>query len=180
MRSGFTLIEVLVTLAIVSLFTMASMGVVARLTRDQVTAGERIKTTSSREAIRRLLEADVVHADRFRNLADGVELKGCFAITASGLRVEHVPATVRYQIRRVDRASWLVRIQQTGDGEPFVERVSGDVYAVRLIGRRRDTNAAPNSADIDIWRDVGAVMNVDIAGESGKGVAFAVLTGQGS
>ena len=89
-----------------------------------------------------------------------------------------MPATVRYQIRRVDRASWLVRIQQTGDGEPFVERVSGDVYAVRLVGRRRD--AAPNSADIGIWRNISAVMNVDIAGESGKGVAFAVLTGQGS
>ena len=110
-RTGLTLIELLATLAIATLLLGATLVVLAAMGRAERADIGRHETAFAPERLREILTIDLEHARRCRVDAGGVTLQTLARLRRTDLELEHVPTTVRYEVRRVGQESWLVRVQ---------------------------------------------------------------------
>jgi prepilin-type N-terminal cleavage/methylation domain-containing protein len=130
-RKGMTLIEVMLTLAIVSILTVAALRVTVNISRAHGLERAQDSALTLESRLDELLRMDVVHADGCRQLDDGFELRSLSAIDYDSLRLAHLPVTIKYEIRQIAGLSWLVR-RQRYQGKMFNELVCSGVYEVSL------------------------------------------------
>ena len=132
-RRALTLIEVMATVAIVSVLMVSVMRITARLARSQAAA--RIGQDAVPEShLRRLLEADVCHAERYGRPADG---DGFALVTRNAatesMEFEHVPTRVEYRLFNADDCSYLIRRQETSEGKVSTEIVCRGAVSIGLV-----------------------------------------------
>ena len=132
-RKGMTLIEIMLTLVIVSILTVAAMRVTISISRAHAIEQTQDDDAALRPRINELLGVDVRHAGLWRRTSDGFELRSLASIDYDSLRLAHLPVTVRYETRQIGGLSWLVRTQ-TSNGRVFNELVCADVAGVDLKG----------------------------------------------
>ena len=126
-----TLIEVMLTLVIVSILTVAALRVTIDISRAQGLE-QRLDSDSALESrLDELLRMDVGHADGCRRTSEGLELRCLSAIDYKSLELGHLPVTVRYEVRKSGGISWLVRRQEY-QGKVFNELVCSGVSAVGM------------------------------------------------
>jgi len=129
-----TLAELLAALAIASALMVAALTTTTGVSRS-VLAVQKLQDRASLEAgLRGLLEADVSHAYGYRTTEKGIGLQTLARLDQKGLELEHIDSTVTYEVRKVDRESWLVRTQLSQANQPATELVCRGVRAIRLEG----------------------------------------------
>jgi len=136
-RKGITLIEVLLTLTIVSILSVAAMRVTIRISRADRVEQARDSISELTPRLNELLRMDAVHATGYRTSREGFELQSLSALDYDSLRLSHLPATVRYKVRSIGGVSWLVRTQ-SGRGGVLNELVCPGVSRVALDSPDRD------------------------------------------
>lgn len=131
-RAGLTLIELLASLAIVSVVAVASLSVATRLAKSAAHDRTASRYERTAAALSRLIELDLAHAEGYRITDEGIELAARAALDPATRAVDHVPARVTYAVRLVAETPWLVRIQRIGSGEPTAEPVCSGVTALSI------------------------------------------------
>jgi len=144
MRHGFTLIELVIALAITALVCLGALSATAALARSGDALQRRSRTADFREALGPLLRHDLQHARRLAAAGDGIELNVSSALDPASLTVDHVPATVRYEIRHHGQSTWLVRRQTSPLVPDSTALVCPGVNSLtmQLIGRDGQATAA--------------------------------------
>lgn len=126
-----TLIEVMLTLAIVSILTVAAMRVTINISRAHALERTQDRASALEPRLDELLRMDTGHADGWRRTSEGFELRSLSAIDYDSLRLAHLPVTVRYEVRQIGGVSWLIRRQEY-QGKAFNELVCSGVSEVGL------------------------------------------------
>lgn len=132
-RGGFTLIEALVSTALMALLLVAVMQIVATIGRDR-----RSVAASARPAddIITLLRWDLANAHSARFGPDRLTLTGHGALSRRTLAASHGPVRITYELLPIAGRKWLVR-RQAGAAEPsaepaWSELIASDVAAFAL------------------------------------------------
>lgn len=145
-QHGLTLIELTVTLAIVSMLTATSLAVVAKLSRiGRVDAGQ-LTADSLRDRLTALLSPELVHIQQFRNTLTGFTMDTLSAIDPKTMQRQHRPITVAYDIVTVGERRWLVRRQTENIIPAFTELVARGISDIHIQDATSD-----EPADLDTW-----------------------------
>jgi len=131
-KNAFTLVEILVALAIVGLLSTACLAVLTRLNR----AGAEAETLPSRtarlkSALVRAMADDLLHAGRFRAVEGGFEIQTTHWLSHDDLTRRHQPTAVRYTAIAAGGRSVLVRRQESAD-KTCTELVAAGVAGVAV------------------------------------------------
>ena len=151
-----TLVEVAAALAIAALLAVAAMQTVTRLARASARNRDLASGPSRTLALRELLATDLGHAQRVRLTRTGFELQTFARLAPGSMALEHLRATVAYEVRTVGPATWLLRTQTADGARPLVELVARDVRAVAL---KADGRTQPRK---DRWCGVPDAMTVTV------------------
>jgi prepilin-type N-terminal cleavage/methylation domain-containing protein len=133
-HKGLTLVELMVTLAIVGLLVTASFGVVGAMARSQAAALSTDGPGPSEARLRALVLDDLTHADRYREVPGGLELELHAMIDPATLDRRHTASTVSYRIVRLGTTPWLVRSQQVAGQDTLTELAGPAIQKVALEG----------------------------------------------
>ena len=136
---GLTLVELIVTMALVSMLLSASLGLVTRLMGRHRKALTQNRYETTRNRLGRLLEIDVRHAWRCRVVSNGLELRTKSTLADETMEVRLIPATVVYETVTIDGVPWLVRTQRIGQSPPGRELVCSGVEKILFYGPRQRT-----------------------------------------
>ena len=154
-RRGFTLIEIMVALAIAAMLSMAAMAVVANLARSQAASKRTEGAAFMKTGLRRLLATDVDHADRYRVLPNGIELHSRAAIDPASLEVRHFESVIGYKTIELGADVWLVREQQSEMSGMLTELASKGVKTISIEPINQDNTPLPNNMRGPATRSVG-------------------------
>jgi len=130
---GFTLIELMATLALTSLIVASVLPVTVSLSRSQALAQRMSDTASRITSLRRLLALDLSNAEKYKPAGQGLVVATHAALKPDTLALQHLDATVRYEVRRIGTTGWLVRVQESALGGKLVERVCSGVRAIQIV-----------------------------------------------
>jgi prepilin-type N-terminal cleavage/methylation domain-containing protein len=148
-KRALTLVELLVSLSIAAMLAVAALQATASLARsERVLRREAERPEHLRAALETVVGADLIHAHHFRETAGGFAVQTHGRLAPGTLRLEHVPAEVTYQVRKVAERPYLVRLQRAADQEDLVELAAAGVRQVRLVP------AKPVNANAEGWRPI--------------------------
>ena len=166
-QTGLTLVELMVTLAIVSILAVAALTVVTDLRRVEGMESRRQAEATALAPLGELIEWDVAHATHYRPAPGRVLLETQASLDATTLERRHLPATVEYTLREVGPRRWLVRIQRPqASGAALAELVARDVGGVRIELVDPPPDAAP--ANPDEWQPLSAVVAITVTPDGGN------------
>ena len=72
---------------------------------------------------------DILHADKYRQTTDGIEMQLRASLNKENLTLKHEPSTVAYEIRQIGGKNWLIRTQRQGS-DAWSELVAMDVITI--------------------------------------------------
>jgi prepilin-type N-terminal cleavage/methylation domain-containing protein len=166
-NKGITLIEIMFTLAIVSMLTVASLNITINLAAAQ--RGDRkIHVASASDVqLRELFRIDLAHMHEYRIREAGLQFR-TRAILNEDLEIRHLPAVIDYEIRRIDERAWLLR-NQTCNRRTMTELVCPDVKTVSLktVGGADDSPEA--HAQMIQWRPLPKTTTIVVEFEDRPG-----------
>ncbi len=125
---GLTLVEILLALAITGLLLAAALQVTTSAARNTPENYDD-NDPSARTQLRRLLRNDILHADRYRQIRDGVEMQLHSCLDKDSLAMKHLPSTVLYETHKIGDKFWLIRTQSRG-GDIWSELVASDIRII--------------------------------------------------
>ncbi len=174
LTTGLTLIELMVTLAIVGLLMTATLGVVTNLSRAERVGVRSHQTALLRTKLRPLLARDIGHAGHHSRAAKGFGLRSQAALDPKTMGLRHWGSEVTYEVRTIGPDRWLVRTQKLGDGSTFTELVCTGVRAIALR-----TSMDSGGASIGRWRQLSeaVTITVDLGGDSEEPIEMTFHTG---
>lgn len=114
-RSGMTAVEVLVASLLSALLMVAVMGTMRGLKAHERALELRDATESWQRSFAHILEHDLSNAREMRVSPEFLELRGIKASKDGLAENVWLPVTVRYEIRKTDNQSWLVRSEKQGN-----------------------------------------------------------------
>lgn len=155
--SGLTLIELIAALAIVSLLMAVALRVATQLARRQDALQRPGGGSGLRERLGAVLEADFVHARRYRSGPSGLAVMTQASLDGRTMAMEHLPTEVTYLVRKIGSISWLLRRQKLPRGGSFTEAVCSGVRDIRIASA--DGARAPSP---DQWKMLPAAVNVTV------------------
>ncbi len=162
---GFTLIELMASLAITAMLAAGTLVVVANLAADQVTI-RRTRESVWPDDLQAMLELDLRQARHYRTTADGFELHTYTCIEGAPSRLRRLPVRVRYQTAGSDDGpSCLLRIQRFAHEEPRRDLVAcgvNDIY----VGKPRGDDSRP--AVTGSWVSLGTEETVTVVRTDGS------------
>lgn len=172
-RTGLTLIELAGAIAISGLLLAGALAAVSRLARSEKLLAGRETGQSEAQLLRNVMEADVLHAERYQAAGGGVALRTRCWLDPSTMELEHIQSTVVYGVRKLAGQSWLVRTQQTGIRKPAAELVLAGVRSVELQEEGLRGKPSPMPAQ---WAEVPdrAIITVRLEGRGDPACAFAI------
>ena len=112
MKKGFTLVEVMLTLAIVSTVLAISMNLLSSQNKKLQENLAEFKNSSKFDKVKRILSHDIRATKRIRSVDNGFEINTFSHIRNSDLEVKLIPTIVRYEIVKTECGSWLTRSQK--------------------------------------------------------------------
>lgn len=193
-QAGFTLIEIVVALAISAMLAIAAMGVVAGLARSERAQGRSRSRESLEAGMRGLLARDIRQADQYRTTQDGIELHTWQALDPATLDGLHLESVVGYKVAETSRHMWLVREQKSEIGGNLTELVCRGVTAVRLdasvtdnttllpaaSGKAPPAAAAAKPQDDGKWKKMppAVTFTVEFNGEPPEMIGYRFTRGQ--
>jgi prepilin-type N-terminal cleavage/methylation domain-containing protein len=162
-RNGLTLIELLVTLAIMGMLTVTALGVAGRLARreKQYRDDNQRDFVEAEAGLRRLLALDLPHAARLRNRPGGFDLKSRSRLRSQTLELQHLSAEIFYdvEVSKTDATPRLVRTQKTPDGLIAKDLAWVGVSSIRITS----VGGRTIGADVDEqWQGGGGTLGVEI------------------
>jgi prepilin-type N-terminal cleavage/methylation domain-containing protein len=161
---GFTLIELMASLAITALLATGTLLVVANLAADQATA-QRAGESASPDDLQAMLELDLRQARHYRTTAGGFELHTYTCIEGDPSRLRRLPVLVRYEAAGGETGpSCLLRIQSFDKQPPRRDLVACGVKDI-YIGRPRKDGDRP--AVTGSWISLGASETITVARDNG-------------
>lgn len=156
---GFTLIEMMASLAITAMLAAGTLVVVANLAADQAAARQAGESVSP-DNLRDMLELDLRQARHYRTTADGFELHTYTCIEGAPSRLRRLPVLVRYQTAGSDDGpSCLLRIQSFGKEPPRRDLVACGVKDI-YVGKPRGDDSRP--AVTGSWVSLGTEETVTV------------------
>ncbi len=141
------MIELMVTLAIASLLTMAAFAVTANLWRSQQAAQEDHDQAMLRQRLQDILRVDLCQMQNWQVTDKGIALQSMVALSEKDMDVRHLPVTVYYEILPAGSGTVLVRRQMIGTDQQ-TNIVCPDVQSIRLEAKTRQENPGPPAS----WR----------------------------
>jgi prepilin-type N-terminal cleavage/methylation domain-containing protein len=163
-RHGFTLIEMMASLAITALLATGTLLVVANLAADQATARQAGESVSP-DNLRGMLQLDLRQARHYRTTAGGFELHTYTCIEGAPSRLRRLPVLVRYEaIVSQNGPSCLLRIQSFGKEPPRRDLVACGVKDI-YIGKPGRDNTRPTVTGS--WISLGANETVTVVRTNG-------------
>jgi len=153
-NNAFTLIELMLTLAIVSLLTLAALKVAAATSRDVRSLQKAADAPGLAPGLMELISRDLMHAHKLRKTASGFALQTHVCLDPKTFELRHMPAEVEYEVRKVGQRSLLVRRQRLQDQKETRELVCCNVSAIGI-------QSAPNgAAGGDDWQPATEAVTV--------------------
>ena len=144
-NNAMTLVEITVAMAIAGLLMAGVLGAVRALARDGMATALPHDQAVTEAGLRNVLEADIMHARRYRATQKGFELETTCALDPATMEIDHVPAVVAYEIRQAGKRTWLVRSQTSGIQKSQIELVLADVKAIAI---RQSPEATSQDASV--------------------------------
>ncbi len=136
-RAGLTLVELLASLVIAAMLMAAALGATVSLARSELAVRRQAAGPEPlRPALEDLVGSDLLHAHHYREARDGFAVETDVRLAAGTLRLEHVPAVVTYQVRKVGEQSCLLRTQETAPEPPRTELVALGVGGAALVPQK--------------------------------------------
>jgi prepilin-type N-terminal cleavage/methylation domain-containing protein len=111
-RTGLTLIELMVALAIVGLVTAGVLGVVTNLSHGQGARQREMFTSRQEAGLDELLRLDLQHATKLQLFANGILITSNAGLAEETNELEHVSCEIRYEIKTIAERNWLLRFQK--------------------------------------------------------------------
>lgn len=148
--SGLTLVELTATLAIASLVMVATLGVVANMSRSDAVNRGLPGGSSLEPALRGMLACDLLSARRWRTTKSGFELETHSSLSRKTLELSHAPASVGYEVRRIASRSWLVRKELPETGSETVELICPGVATIGPGSGAQRWRAVPDVARVTL------------------------------
>lgn len=131
-RRGLTLVEMMAALAISTLLAVATLSVVQSMLRSESIVRAASPWLGLDAPLRDMLRRDLAQAREYQVAAQRVT----FRLTASlepNLDQGHLPASIVYEVRRVQDRNWLVRVQRPEvQGAPLGELVAEGVSGIQF------------------------------------------------
>lgn len=172
-NNAMTLMEITVAMAIAGLLMAGVLGAVRALARDGMATALPHDQAVTEAGLRNVLEADIMHARRYRATDKGFELETSSALDPATMEIDHVPAVVAYEIRPAGKRNWLVRSQTSDIQKPQTELVLAGVKAIAIKRSPEPTSqdaSTPDETPIDAsqWRPIpdGLAVTVDLPDRS--------------
>jgi len=169
-RTGLTLIELVVALAIAGMLMSATLGAVTAVSRAHALTAGADAAASGRNRLRAVLTADLCHTERYARTPDGLSLRTRARLNAKTLEIDHIPATVDYRVRRIDGRPWLLRVQKGSRQGDLAEIMCPDVLSVDVRGLQGGAETEGK------WKGMPDVAVVTVAFEGRPAVAFTIRT----
>ncbi|MCY2927476.1 MAG: prepilin-type N-terminal cleavage/methylation domain-containing protein [Planctomycetota bacterium] len=131
-RAGFTLVEVVVAMAIACLLTVAAMRTITSVTRSCRLDQHRSEEATLAAGLRSLLSSDLGSAKGSRMPAGGgLDLHCRAGLEPKTLERRHLPNVVTYKTVKIGEVSYLLRTQQSLTGAAkFTELVCSGVTGI--------------------------------------------------
>lgn len=120
---ALTLIELVVSLAIVSMLMVAVMTVIGGLSRSERRDQAQHEGNRLASPLRDILANDLVHATQFTSTPDGCQLRTYAAIDPATMERNHRPVGIEYLVQIIAQRRWLVRVQHDENGGPDVRQL---------------------------------------------------------
>lgn len=170
-NNAFTLIELMLTLAIVSLLTLAALKVAAATSRDARSLQKAADAPGLAPRLMELIQRDLMHAHKLRKTASGFALQTHVCLDPKTFELRHMPAEVEYEVRKVGQRCLLFRRQRLQDQKETRELVCCDVNAVGI------QSAANRPAGGDDWQAAPDAVTVSaVLGATGTAPQELVFT----
>lgn len=164
-RTGLTLVEMMVTLAITAILAAAALHLLTGLARHANTLNAAVTELPKphQATLSRLLEADLLQARRLRTIKNGFQLQTLCCLNPQTMDAEHRPVVISYKVQQLGRRKWLLRTQEADGLKPWSEKVICDVTSVDLksSGGRRQSTPSEN------WGTLGDVLTVTLVIDEG-------------
>ena len=163
-RSGFTLVELLITLAAAALLMGGVLTVVAATARDQLRMGdEHARQSAAWRRLTELLRRDLLTARSIKPLGDGagVELESFSAIDPQTRELLDRAVTVRYEVRGEPGTRKLFREQHYRDervpSKPWTQLVADgtSLLGVRPVLLKGQNSEASDANAVQNQRTIG-------------------------
>ena len=160
-RSGFTLLELILAVALASLLMVGVLAVITRIgaaaMNPNLTPGndqppDQMMHAKPLDNFVRLLRQDLNHARRVETAPDRLAIFTYHALEARRRQTQHRPVRVVYQLQHIGGQPWLLRRQQALDVQTNQNR-QRDLLCVGIAGFNlksvspRRANAGPPVAD---------------------------------
>ena len=137
---AFTLLEVMVTLAITSVVFTISLSLLTSAASDQKTLQQEHRRTNKNIGLAALLEADIKCTRRFRTINNGYELNTLNHLEPITLSPRLLPTVVRYEIVKTDLGNWLIRSQLKKNNSWSRELIAGNCQSMSLSAQGKFTS----------------------------------------
>jgi len=147
-----------------------ALAAVRSLARSERISKELNGPSSELAPLEALLRMDVLHCREYRKAGKGLELKTWASLEAKALELEHLRATVKYEIRQIGARPWLLRTQETGIRKPLRELVLPDVLSIDL--REAGAKEEPPTEWTEMPRR--AAVTLALGGRDGRKHSFIV------
>jgi len=154
-NDAFTLVEMVVTLAIVGLVTVLALGVVVNMSRADATTASTFETNTIKAALTEVLARDLAGASRQCKSTGGFGILTQVALDPQTMALRHWSAEVTYEILKLGSQSWLLRRQRIEDGSVSRELVCAGVTSITLA-------TEPDNAAEGKWNRLGDTVKVQV------------------
>ncbi len=166
---GVTLVELAVSLAIVSLLMAAVLSVVRNLSRAETAGAARHDADTLAEPLKTAMSADLVHASELSPVPCGFNLKTQAALDGASMEFRHLPAEVEYRLAAIGSRNWLVRVQGPQQPHPQVELVCTGVSGFCI-----DPLNATDTSPAGMGAASAFAVTVEFEGKPGRSIYFVV------
>ncbi len=132
---GLTLVEMIVTMAILSMLTVGALRVLGTILRRTPMDAPGDQTEWTVSLLGDVFAADLYHAEAFEATGEGFALQTLASLEPTSMRWRHLPSRVTYHVEPADGQRWLIRTQRprTAGRADMTTLVCAGVRKVHLI-----------------------------------------------
>lgn len=137
-RRGFTLVELLASMALTTLLMLAIFQVLASVARQgrAMAAAERETVEPWQADLVGAIRWDLINAKTVTSEGNQLTVQGHGSLDRATLSPRHGPTEVSYLVRRISGRNWLVRREKPADSAAWTAMVCPDIerFEIRAAG----------------------------------------------
>jgi prepilin-type N-terminal cleavage/methylation domain-containing protein len=166
---GLTIVELLVTMAVMSMIMATTLVILTRLSRSLAAAPQEAANAALADPVRALMTTDLMNATAYIPTSTGFRLKTTASLDETSLELRQLPTIVEYRVETVGSRNWLTRIQSALLLRPdFRTLVCSGVDSVQLApGPSPEGADSPEAAEK--WRELPQEVALTVVWDEGAG-----------